>query len=615
MTRLQTNHGADVPLQLTVKKQHIQSLLKQLPYNTIYTNSRCRPETKMVVSVNGLRAQFSFIIAAFFATSVLGKSNLYTGWTQKVLDNEPYQPQTAEVGDTVTFIWTDDENQNVFIHPTGNCDQTGRIAVGNINPTTYTFTEDDASPDGKEIFFACDIDDRCEEQGMSLTVTVFPSSDGAGLEPSFSPVSLTAPPIDQELPETEAPTPVVATNSPTKVPSKSPTSVPVAIATSVPTTAPVVLATAAPVIPTSAPVIATNSPTKVPSKSPTSVPTVSPTPDPTRATDAPVAPVPFPTVPPTPFPTRNPTLFPTTSPPIPTNFPTTKPVVEPVAIPTEVPTTTKPVDEPASGNEKTIRGLQMTINGITSFAGLTKDAWEETTETFLTSHYEKDFPTSAFKSTVTVTNSQQTSQRRLWMMRGQRRLQAQKKGFVITYNQEVSYDSDDGNINDNYLAKSAFASPEQRDAYVQSLKNSGDPVLETATDATKPIFAIDNIPIDSPVASPTLPPTQKKTEPVLSMAAIIGIACGGGALLIIIILFLIYCTKKGSKENENVDSNPPPMSVSLKEDEVSTLAGPSIAGGGAQGEQRYVIKNSFFDCVASFFFLIVLLNLFLKKCL
>jgi len=539
----------------------------------------------MVVSVNGLRAQFSFIIAAFFATSVLGKSNLYTGWTQKVLDNEPYQPQTAEVGDTVTFIWTDDENQNVFIHPTGNCDQTGRIAVGNINPTTYTFTEDDASPDGKEIFFACDIDDRCEEQGMSLTVTVFPSSDGAGLEPSFSPVSLTAPPIDQELPETEAPTPVVATNSPTKVPSKSPTSVPVAIATSVPTTAPVVLATAAPVIPTSAPVIATNSPTKVPSKSPTSVPTVSPTPDPTRATDAPVAPVPFPTVPPTPFPTRNPTLFPTTSPPIPTNFPTTKPVVEPVAIPTEVPTTTKPVDEPASGNEKTIRGLQMTINGITSFAGLTKDAWEETTETFLTSHYEKDFPTSAFKSTVTVTNSQQTSQRRLWMMRGQRRLQAQKKGFVITYNQEVSYDSDDGNINDNYLAKSAFASPEQRDAYVQSLKNSGDPVLETATDATKPIFAIDNIPIDSPVASPTLPPTQKKTEPVLSMAAIIGIACGGGALLIIIILFLIYCTKKGSKENENVDSNPPPMSVSLKEDEVSTLAGPSIAGGGAQGEQ------------------------------
>lgn len=170
-------------------------------------------------------------------------------------------------------------------------------------------------------------------------------------------------------------------------------------------------------------------------------------------------------------------------------------------------------------------------------------------------------------------------------MRGQRRLQAQNNGFVITYNQEVSYDSDDGNINDNYLAKSAFASPEQRDAYVQSLKNSGDPVLETATDATKPIFAIDNIPTDSPAASPTLPPTQKKTEPVLSMAAIIGIACGGGALLIIIILFLIYCTKKGSKENENVDNNPPPMSVSLKEDEVSTLAGPSIAGGGAQGEQ------------------------------
>jgi len=165
-------------------------------------------------------------------------------------------------------------------------------------------------------------------------------------------------------------------------------------------------------------------------------------------------------------------------------------------------------------------------------------------------------------------------------------LQTQGSGFVITYNQVVSYDSTADDITENYLAKSAFASPEQRNDYVQSLQNSGDPVLKSATDATAPAYANDNVATSVPaVTSKTQAPTSAGNDPVLSMAAIIGIACGGGALLIIIILFFIYCNKKVSKENSNIDSNPPPKSVSLKEDEVSTLAGPSVTGGGALGDR------------------------------
>jgi len=214
------------------------------------------------------------------------------------------------------------------------------------------------------------------------------------------------------------------------------------------------------------------------------------------------------------------------------------------------------------------------------------DAWKDTTEIFCTSHYKRDYSGSTFKTTITVTNSQKVSQRHRWMMRGQQRLLIEASGFVITYNQVVSYDSTASDITENYLAKSAFEFPKQRNDYVQSLQNSGDPVLDTATDATAPTYANDNVPTSVPaVISNTQAPTSAEKDPPLSLAAIIGIACGGGALLIIIILFFIYCNKKGSKENPNIDSNPPPRSVSLKEDEVSTLAGPSVTGGGALGDR------------------------------
>jgi len=591
------------------------------------------------------------IASSWAITTVVGKSNLYTGWTMKFADNTPYQDQTAEVGDTITFIWTDDEVQNVFIHPTNDCNQTGRIPVGNQSPTTYIFTADDASPEGKEIYFVCDIGDRCEENGMRMSVTVFPSPDDASLEQTLDPVAINSSPVSLTTAPTEplvTTAPVAATDAPVEptIPPVAPTDAPVE------PTIPPIASTGAPVAPTlspiepseapveptdaliepsGAPVAPTLSPIE-PSEAPIA-PTDSPI-EPTEApieptnppTDAPVAPVSYPTVPPTASPTNSPTkaptpspttFSPTPSPPIATGIPTISPTpipsvkavepvagptesptisptpipsakaVEPVAGPTESPTISQSVDEPSPAEtKKTMRGLQMTVGGISSFSDSTMNAWKDTTENFSTSHYKSDFSGSTFKTTITVTNSQKVSQRYRSMMRGQRVLQTQGSGFVITYNQLVSYDSTADDITENYLAKSAFASPEQRNDYVQSLQDSGDPVLDTATDATAPEYANDNVATSVPaVTSKTQAPTSAGNDPVLSMAAIIGIACGGGALLIIIILFFIYCNKKVSKENPNIDSNPPPKSVSLKEDEVSTLAGPSVTGGGALGDR------------------------------
>jgi hypothetical protein len=526
------------------------------------------------------------IAASWTNTVVLGKSNLYTGWTQKFFDNSPYKSQTALVGDTITFIWTDDDVQNVFIHPTNNCTQTNRIPVGNLSPTSYTFTAADASPEGKDIFFANDIEDRCETKGMRMTVTVFPDSDDAELEPTDSPVamSLTAAPVVATeapifIPPTDAP--VVATEVPIFIP---PTDAPV-VATDapiVPTEAPVV-PTEAPVVPTEAPVVPTEAPV-VPTDAPV-VPTGAPIVPTNPPTDAPIAPpVAYPTFPPTSgptaFPTNPPTSPPTTSP---TQNPSTK-AVAPVAGPTESPTTSPPVAE----TKQTLRGLIMRVDGIDSFSESTMGDWEDTTEDFSTAYYEKDFPRSTFRTTITVTNYQQIPQRR--GMRGRRGLQG-SGGYVITYNHQVSYISTTDGITDDYLAKSALATSAQRDEYVQSLRNSGDSVLRFVTGVTAPIFANDNLPTSAPINSPTqVPINPDKKDSVLSMAAIIGIACAGGALLIIIILAIIYCNKKGSKENPTIESNnPPTRSISLKDDEVSTLAGPSITGGAlgqALGDRR-----------------------------
>jgi plastocyanin len=99
------------------------------------------------------------LIATLSATApkVLVSAEKTTTTTTITVDNWyiPYdgpKTLTANVGDTITFEWN--IGHNVYIHPTMDCELDGAISVGNISPTSYTFTDAD---DGTDMFFACDI--------------------------------------------------------------------------------------------------------------------------------------------------------------------------------------------------------------------------------------------------------------------------------------------------------------------------------------------------------------------------------------------------------------------------------------------------------------------------
>jgi plastocyanin len=81
-----------------------------------------------------------------------------------------YQPQTAKVGDTITFNWSG--FHNVFIHPSGTCDANGSIEVGTSTGSSYTFTSDDVG----EVVFACDVygGGHCNA-GQIVTFNVVPA--------------------------------------------------------------------------------------------------------------------------------------------------------------------------------------------------------------------------------------------------------------------------------------------------------------------------------------------------------------------------------------------------------------------------------------------------------
>merc|ERR1712157_525440 len=69
----------------------------------------------------------------------------------------PYADMEATVGDTVEFVWKP-HFQNLYIHPSGNCDTEGRILLGDKESGfgSHTFTADDAA--AGTVTFTCDIE-------------------------------------------------------------------------------------------------------------------------------------------------------------------------------------------------------------------------------------------------------------------------------------------------------------------------------------------------------------------------------------------------------------------------------------------------------------------------
>lgn len=78
-------------------------------------------------------------------------------------------------------------NHNVYIHPTGTCDEMGRILVSDIvGPASYTFSASDA---GRTRTFACDIGAHCES-GQIISFQVEATTSAPTMTPSAAPTLL-----------------------------------------------------------------------------------------------------------------------------------------------------------------------------------------------------------------------------------------------------------------------------------------------------------------------------------------------------------------------------------------------------------------------------------------
>jgi hypothetical protein len=155
-------------------------------------------------------------------------------------------------------------------------------------------------------------------------------------------------------------------------------------------------------------------------------------------------------------------------------------------------------------------------------------------------------------------------------------------------------------VTSNTLVQMPFDTEQRRQAYIKFLNQNSDNVaLSNVVDSTAvSIFTPGTPTIPPQTAPPTFTPTDSgggggnsnDNSFILSLPAIIGIACGGGALIVLFIIYCFYCRSGGagddkrSKKGSN-SSSTPPMTVSVnRSDDVSTLRDHKYANG--HGDQR-----------------------------
>jgi len=211
----------------------------------------------------------------------------------------------------------------------------------------------------------------------------------------------------------------------------------------------------------------------------------------------------------------------------------------------------------------------MGMAGLTEFTPEAEAEWQELTGQYTTSFVFNDMKdmVTNFVTTYEATDSfpyiEGDARRR--MMRGEsqesRNLQSQDI-IIVEYTQTVKYNivGSTATVSSEDLIIAPFETEAERAAYVTVLKTASDSTLAAVKGVSKV-----QVP-EQPTPAPTPVPGG-----VLSRTAIIAISCGGGGLLIIVILFIIYCRGGGGDGDSKED---PPLHVDVRNDEVSTLAGP-----------------------------------------
>jgi len=112
----------------------------------------------------------SFLPLCLLGTLILGTSVSHAANIDLDWFISTYADKSAQVGDTITFEWDEENPHNAHIYPSGSCDdEAGIIVVGQNSPASYTFKEGDL---GNTIFFGCTISGHCAAgQNVKITVT------------------------------------------------------------------------------------------------------------------------------------------------------------------------------------------------------------------------------------------------------------------------------------------------------------------------------------------------------------------------------------------------------------------------------------------------------------
>lgn len=112
----------------------------------------------------------TFVASTFHISHAV--TTIVVAWGIPIDLDSSYEDEIVGVGDTVTFKWGQAIDNNVYIHPSGTCEQENSTFIGDDhNGTSYRFKEEDVG----EVFFTSDIPGHCET-GQSIKFLVSSSN-------------------------------------------------------------------------------------------------------------------------------------------------------------------------------------------------------------------------------------------------------------------------------------------------------------------------------------------------------------------------------------------------------------------------------------------------------
>ena len=129
------------------------------------------------------------LICSFSTTRLVQAQGSRVYRVQWTVDNFNFPRRSINVGDDIIFNWSSDNNLDVWLYPSEDCnDDTGAIFIGSSTPTSFLVVEKHANT---TLFFTTTKGNHCQDNGVHVTFDVNPSTSPPP-PPQPTPAPLTA---------------------------------------------------------------------------------------------------------------------------------------------------------------------------------------------------------------------------------------------------------------------------------------------------------------------------------------------------------------------------------------------------------------------------------------